>query len=85
MPKSKGRKKASKRPTPPKNPTASEVDEKGPSPTWYVALMGGLGVVGILIILLNYIGLVPGGTDSLWLVGGLALIGIAMAMTLAWR
>jgi len=37
MPVSKGRKKAKKRPTPPSHkPTA--IDEKGPSPTWYVSL-----------------------------------------------
>ena len=43
-----GRKKAKKRPTPPKNPTVSEVSEKGPSPTWYVVTMFGLMAVGIL-------------------------------------
>jgi hypothetical protein len=85
MPKSKGRKKANKRPTPPKSKAAHEVEEKGPSPTWYVVIMFGLMAVGIVVILLNYINLVPGGTDSMWLIGGLAMIGIGFAMTLNYR
>jgi hypothetical protein len=85
MPVSKGRKKANKRPTPPKKPAASEADAKGPSPVWYVGLMFGLMAVGIIVILLNYIGLTPGGTDSKWLLGGLGMIGIGFAMTLSYR
>ena len=85
MPKSKGRKKAKKRPTPPKNPAASQVDEKGPSPTWYVVTMFGLMAVGIILILVNYANLLPGGTDSKWLLGGLGLIGVGFAMTLNYR
>ncbi len=85
MPVSKGRKKANKRPTPPKKPAASEADAKGASPVWYVGLMFGLMAVGIITILLNYIGLIPGGTDSKWLIGGLGLIGIGFAMTLNYR
>jgi len=85
MPVSKGRKKANKRPTPPKKQAAAEVEEKGSSPFWYVALMFGLMGVGIVVILLNYMGLVPGGTDSKWLLGGLGMIGIGFAMTLNFR
>ena len=85
MPVSKGRKKANKRPTPPKNPASSQVDDKGPSPTWYVATMFGLMAVGVLLILSNYIDLLPGGTDSKWLLGGLGLIGAGFAMTLNYR
>ncbi len=85
MPKSKGRKKANKRPTPPKKPAAHEVDEKGPSPTWYVVLMFGLMAVGILVILANYINLLPGGTDGKWLIGGLGMVGVGMAMLLNFR
>jgi Cell division protein CrgA len=85
MPKSKGRKRANKRPTPPKNPATSKVDHKGPSPTWYVALMFGLMAVGILVILANYINLLPGGTDGKWLIGGLGMVGVGMAMLLNYR
>ncbi len=85
MPVSKGRKKANKRPTPPKKQAASEVEEKGHSPVWYTALLFGLMAVGIVVILINYMGLVPGGTDSKWLLGGLGLIGIGMTMLLNLR
>ena len=85
MPVSKGRKKANKRPTPPKNPVSSQVDDKGSSPIWYVATMFGLMAVGVLLILANYIDLLPGGTDSKWLLGGLGLIGVGFAMTLNYR
>ena len=85
MPVSKGRKKANKRPTPPKKQATHEVEEKGPSPAWYVGLMFGLMALGIIVILLNYMGLLPGGTDSKWLLGGLGMIGIGFAMTLNFR
>ena len=85
MPVSKGRKKANNRPTPPKNPVSSQVDDKGSSPIWYVATMFGLMAVGVLLILANYIDLLPGGTDSKWLLGGLGLIGVGFAMTLNYR
>jgi len=84
MPESKGRKKANKRPTPPKHkPTA--VDTKGPSPMWYVVTMFGLMAVGILMIILNYIGLFPGGTSNTWLLLGLAGIGVGFGMTMNYR
>ena len=85
MPVSKGRKKANKRPTPPKNPTATKVETKGPSPTWYVATMFGLMAVGIVVILLNYMGIFPGGTSNLYLLAGLAMIGVGFGMTLNYR
>ncbi|MGI9666855.1 MAG: cell division protein CrgA [Acidimicrobiia bacterium] len=85
MPVSKGRKGAKKaRPTPPSHkPTA--VDTKGASPLWYVILMFGLMAVGILMILANYIGIVPGGTSNTYLIVGLAMIGVGFAMTMNYR
>ena len=84
MPKSKGRKKANKRPTPPSTkPTA--VDKKGPSPMWYVALMFGLMALGLILILANYIGFLPGGTSNTYLIIGLAGIGVGFAMTMNYR
>ena len=84
MPKSKGRKKANRRPTPPSHkPTA--VDAKGPSPMWYVVTMFGLMAVGLVMILANYVGLLPGGTSNTYLIIGLAGIGIGFAMTMNYR
>ncbi len=84
MPVSKGRKKAKRRPTPPKR-RPDPVQTKGPSPTWYVATMFGLMVVGIVMILVNYMGFLPGGTSNTYLLGGLGLIAIGFAMTLNYR
>jgi hypothetical protein len=84
MPKSKGRKQANRRPTPPSHkPTA--VDTKGPSPVWYVATMFGLMGLGLIVILSNYIGFLPGGTSNTYLIAGLAAIGVGFAMTMNYR
>ncbi len=50
---------------------------RGPSPTWVPLLMFGLWGVGLAMILLNYMGLLPGTSDGgngWYLVGGLGLI-----------
>lgn len=78
MPKSKGRRKPKRQqpqaPPPPK--------QEKTSPTWYVALMFSLMAIGGVVIILNYIGLLPGGTDNLWLFGGLGAIGVGFLMTM---
>lgn len=84
MPVSKGRKKANKRPTPPSHKPKA-IDEKGPSPMWYVALMFGLMGVGIVIILVNYMNVLPGGTSNTYLLLGLGCIGIGFTMTMNYR
>jgi len=83
MPVSKGRKKAKRRPPPPPKP--DPIKEKGPSPTWYIALMFGLMALGTLIILANYINVLPGGTSNTYLLIGLAGIAVGFGMTLNFR
>lgn len=53
MPESKKRKPKNR----PQSPKAVEAAAKAkdPSPTWYVALMAGLMVVGVLLVLLRFI------------------------------
>ena len=77
MPKSKGRRKPRRQVTPP--PTHKE--EKVSSP-WYAAVMFGLMGLGVLLIILNYIELVPGGQASTYLYSGLGLIAIGFLMTM---
>ena len=77
MPKSKGRRKPKR--TQPAPPPPKKHKE---SPKWYVALMFGLMAIGAILIILNYLGAVPGGTDSIWLYSGLGAIGIGFVMTL---
>jgi hypothetical protein len=78
MPKSKGRRKPKQHP----GPAKPEPKKHKESPTWYVAMMFSFMAIGALVVILNYIGVVPGGTDSIWLYSGLGLIGVGFVMTL---
>jgi uncharacterized membrane protein HdeD (DUF308 family) len=79
MPESKRRK--------PKNrpPSAQAVQEaakaKDPSPTWYVAVMAGLMVLGVILVLLRFILQL----DQIVLVGGLVAIAGGFLMTTNYR
>ena len=77
MPKSKGRRKPKRTVTPPPPPKEVKV-----SPTWYVVLMFSLMAIGVITIILNYIDLVPGGQQSLFLYGGLGSIAVGFLMTM---
>ncbi len=52
------------------------------SPTWYVATMFSLITSGVLIIILNYIDLMPFDDPVNWLYVGLGSIGVGFMMTL---
>ncbi len=78
MPESKRRKPKKNQP----NPTSAVAGtKKDPSPTWYVATMAGLMVVGVLLVLVRFVF----SLDQLWLVGGLALIAAGFLMTTNYR
>ena len=47
--------------------------------------MLGLFAIGSVVIILNYIGTVPGGSSSWYFVGGLGLIGAGFAMMLNFK
>ncbi|MDH4169797.1 MAG: cell division protein CrgA [Acidimicrobiia bacterium] len=46
----------------------------GPSPMWVPVLMFTLFAVGMIIIFLNYTGLLPSAPSNWWLLGGLGAI-----------
>ena len=79
MPESKRRK--------PKNPPRSEqaiaaaAADKDPSPTWYVAVMAGLMVIGVVLVLVRFILQL----DQLVLVAGLGAIAAGFLMTTNYR
>ena len=83
MPKSTVRKKKKGKRPPPR--AVEPVKAQGPSPTWYIALMFGLIALGGIIIILNYIGLVPGDTGNRYLIAGLVAIAVGFGMTLNFR
>jgi hypothetical protein len=78
MPKSKGRRKPQRRTRPAPPPPEKHKE----SPTWYVALMFSLMAIGGIVIILNYIGVLPGSSDSKYLFSGLGAIAIGFLMTL---
>lgn len=54
---------------------------KDPSPTWYVVLMAGLMVVGVLLVLARFVF----QWDQLVMFGGLVAIAVGFAMTTNYR
>jgi hypothetical protein len=81
MPKSRQRNKRTSRPYAPPPP------RKRPkaSPRWYGFLVLGLILLGVALIVLNYMDIVPGGTRSLWLWVGLGLIAAGFGASTRWR
>jgi hypothetical protein len=47
--------------------------------------MFGLMAVGVMVILLNYTGVLPGGTANKYLIAGLVGIGVGFSMTMNYR
>jgi len=81
MPKSKGRQRDRRRPyaapPPRRKPKAS--------PRWYGILVLGLMILGVAMIVLNYMGLMPGDTRQLWLWLGLGFIAGGFVAATQWR
>ena len=80
MPVSKKRKQNS-RPTQSKKISNTMSTNNIPSPRWYTVLMSTLMIVGVLLIVLNYLTLLPGSVSRWYLWGGLGLIGAGFIMT----
>jgi len=79
VPESK-RRKAKSRPLPAQT-AAAAAKAKDPSPTWYVAVMAGLMVVGVLLVLSRFVF----ELDQLVLVAGLVCIAVGFLMTTNYR
>ena len=84
MPKSKKRIKNSK-PTQSKKLSSQVVNDKGPSSKAYIITMSALMVLGVLMIVLNYLTVLPGSVSNWYLWSGLGLIGIGFIMTTEYR
>ena len=86
MPKSKSKRRRYQ-PPPPKKPK--------PSPRWFGMLVLGLMFAGVTIIVLNYLGLMPGfsafgldiesDTNNFYLFAGLGLIAAGFLASTQWR
>ena len=84
MPVSKKRVKNSQ-PTQSKKLSSQTVGDKGPSSRRYVILMTALMVIGVLMIVLNYLTVLPGSVSKWYLWSGLGLIGVGFIMTTEYR
>ena len=80
MPVSKKRKQNTK-PTQSKNISTQMTSSGAPSLRWYVITMFSLMSIGVLLIVLNYLTLLPGSVSRWYLWSGLALIGGGFLMT----
>jgi hypothetical protein len=82
MPKSKGRTKKKE----PRRYGAAPTPKKRhkSSPRWYGAGILIVMGLGVLSIVLNYLGVLPGGTSNMWLWVGLGLIGLGFIGTTFW-
>ncbi len=60
---------------------AAEARSKEPSPTWYVVVMAGLMVIGVILVLVRFVFQL----DQLVLVGGLVAIAAGFLMTTNYR
>lgn len=59
-----------------------------PSPKWYGALVLSLMGVGVVMIVLNYLGLLPwehGQASNVYLFTGLGMIAVGFLMSTGWR
>ncbi len=81
MPRSRSRRRTRSRPyaAPPPRRRPKE------SPRWYGFLVLGLMAVGVATIVLNYMGLMPGESQPLWLWVGLAFIAGGFVAATQWR
>ncbi len=55
------------------------------SPTWVPVLMGALLIVGALLIILNYLDILPGGASNAYLLVGLGLITAGFVAATQWH
>ena len=82
MPVSKKRSKVKNiGPTKSKKISTQMSDANGPSPRWFVLTMSSLMIIGVLLIVLNYLTLLPGSVSKWYLWSGLGLIGAGFLMT----
>lgn len=81
MPKSRQRQKRTSRPYVPPPPRR----RPKASPSWYGYVVLGLILLGVALIVLNYMDFIPGGTQQHWLWIGLGVIAAGFAAATRWR
>lgn len=83
MPKSKVRKRSTRRPYVPVAPTPAAPKA---SPSWFGWLVVGSILLGVALIVLNYMGVLPpGNTIQAWLWAGLGCIAVGFGLSTRWN
>ena len=59
--------------------------EYQPSPRWYAPLMFSMMAAGVVVIMLNYMGILPGGHQHNFLFIGMGSIAVGFLMALRYR
>jgi hypothetical protein len=65
--------------------TAPIPRSKRQSPPWFGWLLGVLALVGVALVVLNYLGLLPGGTNGWYLLAGVVFLASAFVAATFWR
>lgn len=55
------------------------------SPAWVGVMFFVLLGLGVLLIIVNYLGALPGGTQPIWLLAGLGSMAAAFLLATQWR
>ena len=76
MPKSRSKRKTTQ---PPPKPKPKQ------SPAWVGGLFFTLLALGVLLIIVNYLGLLPGGTRPVWMFAGLGAMAAAFVLATQWH
>ena len=50
------------------------------SPRWFGVLIIGMFVVGVLVVILNYAGALPGGVNNAWLIAAIGAIFVGLLL-----
>ena len=50
------------------------------SPRWFGVLIIAMFALGVLIVILNYAGLLPGGVNNAWLIGAIGAIFVGLLL-----
>ncbi len=72
-------------PTQSRKLSSQTIGDKGPSSKRYIIIMTSLMVIGVLMIVLNYLTVLPGSVSKWYLWSGLGLIGVGFIMTTEYR
>jgi Cell division protein CrgA len=55
------------------------------SPRWLGLLILAFFLIGVVLVILNYAGLLPGGVNNLWLIGAIGSIFVGLLLATRYR